>query len=227
MVGMDALIHALQVNSWKASGIEDRLLDRTFPFSGHFAPSKEIENALAQSLTLSGCAVGRPIVTEDLLTTPYQEKLSLPFIYAAWHRLADLESFPTTVTLGQNVFLATAPTGKLYPVTYFERLSQEFGLVFDANLLLFYQLFLTSIARVSFAPEADKEWDDPLGVKWGRNFVMTRSLPEILTYEEDATNLASLLLNTVIQSLPFSENFGQLQHNIKQDLLVATLLEDL
>src|ERR671912_727784 len=88
--GIDALIHALQVKSWKAAAIDDRLLDAKFPYSGHFDPPKEIEDLVALSLMFAGNAVGRPFVRRELLTTPYQEKLSPPFIYAAWYRLQEV-----------------------------------------------------------------------------------------------------------------------------------------
>jgi hypothetical protein len=89
----------------------------SFPFSGHFDPPSEIEETVALCLMLAGNAVGRPIVRKELLTTEYQEKLTPPFIYAGWFRLEEIDEFSKSLHLGENMFFATAPTGKIYPVT--------------------------------------------------------------------------------------------------------------
>jgi hypothetical protein len=226
-VAIDLLIQSLQERSWKANAIEGRLLDRSFPYSGHFDPPKQVEEDIAHALIFAGLAVGRPIVSSHLLTTAYQEKLSPPFIYAAWNRLEKGGTLSKNIVLGGNVFIATAPTGKIYPVTYSEAISGHFAIVFDANLLLFYKIFLTSIARLCFCPTADQEWNEPGGVKWGRNFRIDKPLSEILQYQDDSTNIASLMLNVVVQLLPFSETFHQFKSDTAQQILISMLIDDL
>jgi hypothetical protein len=224
---IDLLIQGLQERSWRANAIDDRLADPTFPYSGLFNPPKQIEEDIAYALALAGLVVGRPIVSPQPLTTPYQEKLSPPFVYAAWYRLENVSTFPNNLALGKDVFIATAPTGKIYPVTYSEAISRHFAIVFDANLLLFYRIVLTSIARICFCPDSDRQWKDPAGVKWGRNFRMDKSLEEILQRTDDYTNIASLMLNIVVQLLPYSENFHQFEPEIKQQILISMLIDDL
>src|SRR5262245_45649243 len=131
--GAQALIHGLQVQSWRISGIEDRLNDASFPFSGFYEAPPDIEAGLATLLMLVDVAVGRPIVSRNPLTTAYQEKLSPPFFYNAWFRLQAADALPASLVLGRDVSLASAPTGQLYPVTYREALSKEIAVVFDAN----------------------------------------------------------------------------------------------
>ena len=227
MAALNALIRSVQEKAWRLSEIEDRLEDPGFPFSGRFDPPAEIEEAIAHLLMLTGVAVGRPIVRCDLLTTVYQEKLSPPVFYNAWHRLEEAKAVPKTLRLGEEIFLASAPTGLLYPVTYREKVSRKLAMVFDANLLLFSLIFLTSVVKLCAAPEADTAPGDGCWIKWGQNFTVDRTLARIVDAEDVTRNIATLLLNTVHQSLPYSDNLDRLVPSPKEELLLALLIDDL
>jgi hypothetical protein len=227
MAAVDALIRSLQEKGWRLSGIIGRLEDPRFPFSGRFDPPAEIEELVASLLMLTGRAVGRPIIRADLLTTIYQEKLSPPVFYSAWFRLEEAGAVPEALRLGEEVFLASAPTGSLYPVTYREKASRKLAIVFDANLLLFSRVFLTSVVKLCATPEADQSPDDSSWIKWGQNFTMKRTLSHIIAADDATRNIATLLLNIVHQSLPYSDNFDRLKTSPKEEILLALLIDDL
>lgn len=227
MTALDALVRSLQKEAWRLSEIEDRLEDQGFPFSGRFDPPAEIEEAIARLLVLTGTAVGRPIIRCDLLTTVYQEKLSPPIFYNAWFRLEEAQAIPATLRLGEEIFLASAPTGLLYPVTYREAVSHKLAIVFDANLLLFARIFLTSVVKICAATQADTAPGDGFWIKWGENFTVDRTLAQILKAEDATRNIATLLLNTVHKSLPYSDNLDRLDPSPKEELLLALLIDDL
>jgi hypothetical protein len=222
-----AMVHGVQERSWRLAGLLDRTKDPTFPFSGLFTPPAAIEEMIARSLMLSGLAVNRPIVTAQPITDEFQEKLSLPFVYAAWGRLEATGNLPSNLTLGANAFLASAPTGKIYPATIPETISGTYAFVFDASLLLFYRIFLTSMARVCLLQKVGAEGNDASGIKWGRDYTLDRTLDDILAYDLETTNIASLLLNISVRAIPFSENFSQLILNARDEMLIATLVDDL
>ena len=86
--------------------------------SASAATTKAKKAAAAQIVDQSALATARQLA--QLADTPEEQKLA-----------------KEALRLGEEVFLASAPTGSLYPVTYREKASRKLAIVFDANLLLF------------------------------------------------------------------------------------------
>lgn len=188
---IELLVKDLQTEAWDEDSLKGRLRDPSFPYSGMFDPPKEIEEAIARSLMFSGVAVGRPIVRREPLVDEYQEKLSPPFIYAAWDSLESSGQIPEGLSIGENVFVATAPNGKIYPEVYYFKNTQTYLIMFDSDMLTFYQCCATVIARICFngVGNNSRSWSDALTVP----------LAEILQKDGDATRfLASLIFNVLV-----------------------------
>lgn len=224
-----ALIQGLQKGAWKSAGIVDRLHDPDFPYSGYFDPPEELANTIAKALMLSGNAVAMPIVTADVLTTAYQEKLSLPFIYAAWGRLQETGLLPKDIVIGERVFIASAPNAKLYPEIHVEKISKLFAIVFDANMLLFFWAFLASIARLTVRTRPNPNGKFMSHLRWGDNVDFHMGLSEIMEHVDVTKSLAQLVFRFLMDGIPHSDaaQLGTLEADVDQQAFVATMVDDL
>jgi hypothetical protein len=136
-----------QARAWEAAHLLHKLNDTVFPYSGHYAPSQPIQDYFTEMVLLTGRAVGH-LFSSSQASSCYEEKISLPFLYAAWDRLSSTGQLREQVTLGHNVFLTSVPSSMLYPQILHEDMCGHHAIVFNPSLFYMYVSFLNSIVAL-------------------------------------------------------------------------------
>lgn len=186
--------------AWDRLGLADRVQDAAYPFSGHFDPPPAVENDIAHMLALSGSAAGRPIIRKEPLTTAYQEKVTLPFLWNSWTILEATHQVPETLRLQQNLFLATTPGGHFYPEIHADQRG-DYAVIYDGSLLFTFLMAACLLSRTCSAPETRRAANDP-GC-WADGFTLARDLPELALHNAAITDFARLLATLVKYGHPF------------------------
>lgn len=189
------ILEEKQLDAWKNEAFKHRLNDSTFLFSGVFDPPPEVANALFKQMLMTGRAVfwDSPLITKEPLDSIYQEKLSYPFIFSAWDRLVSFEQVPKDLSIGDNVFVATVPNGRIYPEIFGNNLI-GYLIIFDSNLLILMELCIRILVR--FFPSKIESlysyWFESL------SDYTPASKGENIYFSDEVQLLASLLLEFLI-----------------------------
>ena len=201
----------------------DRLEDKNLIYSGHFAPPEAISDYVTKLLVLSGRLVGYPIVTSDPISSAYQEKISLPFLYAAWDRLLANGRIRDDIILNQNTYLATAPTGEIYPLVLHESVHKQHAIVFDASLLYFYIAFGNALAALGEQLGKAKKIDSiALG---SLNIIRTANPSDLNSNEDCFRGFKEALVNMLTTGSLYTRARVQ-PNSLSGQELVARMIDD-
>lgn len=227
--GIKIFIEHIQLDAWKSSGMEFRLKDPTYPYSGLFDPPPEIEDVMATTIQLAGMVIPRPVITSAPITSIYQEKICYPFVNTAWSKLLNNIKMDIDFNLGEKIHFATVLTGKVYPSIFHDSISDEYAIIFDANILLFHIFSFGVLSSICKIPKQAKHTSNGyLGDKslWFGDYTFERSLSELKNYKNEISLLSKILKNLVVHNQPIPGD--QFDYSILEpNLLVAHLIDDL
>ena len=190
----EPLLDERQRHYWQRASLLDRVADPAFPYSPRFDIPAPILQDIRLLLALGGgvdLAAGQPSAS------PYQEKLSLPFVEAARQRLAAAGQDAPLPSLAGRVALATAPLSSVYPRVDHDSIADEFVVLFDMAMLLYYVTVLNAVWAIGEPLQAPGA--PPITLE----HLFARSQPGFIARAEPEVHaLAELLFNLVVNDWP-------------------------
>lgn len=195
---LELMIESEQRSAWEESGLQGRLYDAAYPFSGNYDPPEEVENDIASIIMMTGVAVGRPIVTKEPLTSVYQEKLTFPILVSCWDRL--VYAGLISEKLRATVLIATVPSGNLYPKVHFDDRSDNKAIIYNANLLFTLIAAASLLSKLCASPGAKRA--ETVGC-WVEGYSVARPVSSFLSHLEEISSFTSVLATLVRYGHPF------------------------
>jgi hypothetical protein len=223
---MRALITGYQESAWRFSGLGGRD-DDSFWMSGLYVPTADFEQARSVELQVLGYQFEPPIVSTGPITGPLQEKMSPPFILAAWNSIQKRARTPLRQKIGRTLFFATAPTNQLYPAILKARGLDRYVVVFDALFTMYFRGIVASVINVLYDASADADPMRQWMPKWSPCFKFERSALSIQVDHPDRYGSIAVLLYSALQvQLPAQILVKAREQSYKELSLTLTILND-